>query len=220
MTAVDAARTLRPLPPCPYGSARARFAAVLTLALAGRRTRRSYLQRDRRRHVRRLPFEQPMHRVPTASWNGGRRALRRMAPVVNVLRGSVARIRSERQSHRNGRARERCRRTRLGEPVFDPPPSDAARANLPAGGRGSPGTGRRPGGFSERTFLYVPVDLAPFEREPRSPVFNHLVIGRLKPGVQTMQATAELNGLQRQLAKVALNGLRSADDGAGSLQAH
>ena len=67
--------------------------------------------------------------------------------------------------------------------------------------------------------LYVPIDLAPFEREPRSPVFNHLVIGRLKPGMQTMQATAELNGLQRQLAKLALNG-REVPMMVRSMRAH
>jgi putative ABC transport system permease protein len=64
----------------------------------------------------------------------------------------------------------------------------------------------RPGGGAHRAQLWIPTDPAPFEREPRSPVFNYTVIGRLKRGVSTSQATDELAGLQQQLAKLSLTG--------------
>jgi predicted lysophospholipase L1 biosynthesis ABC-type transport system permease subunit len=64
----------------------------------------------------------------------------------------------------------------------------------------------RPGGGIHRAQLWIPSDPAPFERAPRSPVFNYTAIGRLKPGVSTSQATDELVGLQQQLAKLSLTG--------------
>ena len=64
----------------------------------------------------------------------------------------------------------------------------------------------RPGGGVHRAQLWIPSDPAPFEREPRSPVFNYTAIGRLKPGVSTAQATDELAGLQQQLARLSLTG--------------
>ena len=64
----------------------------------------------------------------------------------------------------------------------------------------------RPGGGAHRAQLWIPSDPAPFEREPRSPVFNYTAIGRLKPGVSTAQATDELTGLQQQLARLSLTG--------------
>ena len=46
----------------------------------------------------------------------------------------------------------------------------------------------RPGSGSHRAQLWIPMDPAPFERDPRSPVFNYTAIGRLKPGVSLPQA--------------------------------
>ena len=67
----------------------------------------------------------------------------------------------------------------------------------------------RPGSGSHRAQLWIPMDPAPFERDPRSPVFNYTAIGRLKPGVSLPQADAELAGLQRRLAKLSLSGRES-----------
>jgi predicted permease len=64
----------------------------------------------------------------------------------------------------------------------------------------------RPGGGVHRAHLWIPTDPAPFEREPRSPVFNYTAIGRLKSGVSTSRAADELSGLQQQLAKLSLTG--------------
>ena len=64
----------------------------------------------------------------------------------------------------------------------------------------------RPGGGVHRAQVWVPIDPAPFEREPRSPVFNYMAVGRLKPGVSISQATDELAVLQQQLAKLSLTG--------------
>jgi putative ABC transport system permease protein len=64
----------------------------------------------------------------------------------------------------------------------------------------------RPGGGVHRALLWIPMDPAPFEREPRSPVFNYTAIGRLTPGVSTSQAADELAALQQQLAKLSLTG--------------
>ena len=67
----------------------------------------------------------------------------------------------------------------------------------------------RPASGSHRAQLWIPMDPAPFERDPRSPVFNYTAIGRLKPGVSLPQASDELAGLQRRLAKLSLSGRES-----------
>jgi putative ABC transport system permease protein len=67
----------------------------------------------------------------------------------------------------------------------------------------------RPGGASHRAQLWIPMDPAPFERDPRSPVFNYTAIGRLKPGVSLSHANDELAGLQRRLATLSLSGRES-----------
>src|SRR4029453_8155156 len=54
--------------------------------------------------------------------------------------------------------------------------------------------------------IWTPLAPAPFELDPRSPVQNYAAIGRLRPGVSVQQATADLNALQMQLAKLSLNG--------------
>src|SRR5262245_49056471 len=64
----------------------------------------------------------------------------------------------------------------------------------------------RPGGGSHRAQLWIPTDPAPFERDPRSPVFNYSVVGRLTPGVSASQAADELARLQQQLATMSLSG--------------
>jgi putative ABC transport system permease protein len=67
----------------------------------------------------------------------------------------------------------------------------------------------RPGSGSHRAQLWLPMDPAPFERDPRSPVFNYTAIGRLTPGVSLSEASDELAGLQRRLAKLSLSGRES-----------
>jgi putative ABC transport system permease protein len=64
----------------------------------------------------------------------------------------------------------------------------------------------RPGGGVHRAQLWIPTDPAPFERDPRSPVFNYTVVGRLMPGVSTSQAADEIAALQQQLARLSLTG--------------
>jgi predicted permease len=64
----------------------------------------------------------------------------------------------------------------------------------------------RPGGGIHRAQLWIPMDPGPFEREPRSPIFNYAAIGRLRPGVPISRATDELAGIQRELAKLSLTG--------------
>jgi predicted permease len=55
--------------------------------------------------------------------------------------------------------------------------------------------------------MWKPLTLASFERVPRLPVFNYAVIGRLRPGVSAVQATSDLNVLQKRIAALTANGL-------------
>jgi predicted permease len=59
---------------------------------------------------------------------------------------------------------------------------------------------------STRPEVWTPIVPAPFELDARSPVQNYAAIGRLKPGVSIQQATADLNALQVQVAKLSLDG--------------
>jgi predicted permease len=61
-------------------------------------------------------------------------------------------------------------------------------------------------GGEARPQVWVPIVPASFELDPRSPVQNYSAIATLKPGVSVAQATADLNALQTQLAKLTLDG--------------
>src|SRR5262245_2152870 len=61
-------------------------------------------------------------------------------------------------------------------------------------------------GGEVRPQVWVPITPATFELDPRSPVQNYSAIARLRPGVSVTQATADLNTLQLQLAKLTLDG--------------
>ena len=72
----------------------------------------------------------------------------------------------------------------------------------------------RPGGSSTRMLLYVPIDPAPFERDPRSPVFAHLAVGRLKAGVPAGASDGRAEWTAATARDARAERPRSAHDGA------
>ena len=59
---------------------------------------------------------------------------------------------------------------------------------------------------SPRADVWTPLVPAPFELDPRSPVQNYSAIARLSAGVGVPQALADVNALQRELARLTLDG--------------